>query len=85
MHPDAAAGQPSRRIRGDHPVHQHKAQQCRLVINQAAPLTCSEWRTHYYLLPDYSAASERMSIRQPVRRAASRAFCPSRPMARLSW
>ncbi len=28
---------------------------------------------------------ERMSIRQPVSRAASRAFWPSRPMARLSW
>lgn len=31
------------------------------------------------------AASERMSMRQPVSRAARRAFCPSRPMARLSW
>ena len=29
--------------------------------------------------------SGRMSIRQPVSRAASRAFCPSLPMARLSW
>jgi hypothetical protein len=29
--------------------------------------------------------SDRMSIRQPVRRAASRAFCPSLPMARDSW
>lgn len=27
------------------------------------------------------AASERISMRQPVRRAANRAFCPSRPMA----
>src|SRR3954465_6139490 len=26
-----------------------------------------------------------MSIRQPVSRAARRAFCPSRPMARDSW
>jgi hypothetical protein len=34
---------------------------------------------------DHSGAvSERMSIRQPVRRAASRAFWPSRPMARDS-
>ena len=31
------------------------------------------------------AVSERMSIRQPVSRAASRAFCPSRPMASDSW
>ena len=32
-----------------------------------------------------AAVSGRISIRQPVRRAASRAFCPSRPMARESW
>jgi hypothetical protein len=31
------------------------------------------------------AVSDRMSIRQPVSRAASRAFWPSRPMARESW
>jgi hypothetical protein len=31
------------------------------------------------------APSERMSIRQPVSRAASRAFCPSLPMASESW
>jgi hypothetical protein len=31
------------------------------------------------------SVSERMSIRQPVSRAASRAFCPSRPMASDSW
>lgn len=30
-------------------------------------------------------ASLRMSIRHPVSRAASRAFCPSLPMARESW
>ena len=30
------------------------------------------------------SASERMSMRQPVRRAASRAFCPSLPIARES-
>ena len=30
-------------------------------------------------------ASERISIRQPVKRAANRAFCPSRPMANESW
>ena len=29
--------------------------------------------------------SGRMSMRQPVSRAASRAFCPSRPMASESW
>lgn len=32
-----------------------------------------------------ASVSGRMSIRQPVRRAARRAFCPSRPMARESW
>jgi hypothetical protein len=32
-----------------------------------------------------TAPSERMSIRQPVSRAASRAFCPSLPMASDSW
>src|SRR6478609_335161 len=32
-----------------------------------------------------TAPSERMSIRQPVSRAASRAFCPSLPIARESW
>ena len=31
------------------------------------------------------AVSGRMSIRQPVSRAASRAFWPSLPIARLSW
>ena len=31
------------------------------------------------------AASDRISMRQPVRRAARRAFWPSRPMARDSW
>ena len=35
--------------------------------------------------PGAEAASERMSMRHPVRRAARRAFCPSRPMARDSW
>ena len=29
--------------------------------------------------------SGRISMRQPVRRAASRAFCPSRPIARDNW
>jgi hypothetical protein len=32
-----------------------------------------------------SPPSPRMSMRQPVNRAASRAFCPSRPMASESW
>ena len=32
-----------------------------------------------------SAVSGRMSMRQPVRRAASRAFCPSRPIASDNW
>ena len=31
------------------------------------------------------SVSDRMSIRHPVSRAASRAFWPSRPMARESW
>ncbi len=31
------------------------------------------------------SVSERMSMRQPVSRAASRAFCPSLPMANDSW
>jgi hypothetical protein len=31
------------------------------------------------------ATSGRMSMRQPVSRAARRAFCPSRPMASESW
>jgi hypothetical protein len=35
--------------------------------------------------PAASAASDRMSMRQPVSRAASRAFCPSFPMASDSW
>ena len=42
------------------------------------------------LAPDGSgspgpAVSLRMSMRQPVSRAASRAFCPSRPIASDSW
>ncbi len=32
-----------------------------------------------------TAPSERMSIRHPVSRAASRAFCPSLPIASESW
>lgn len=32
-----------------------------------------------------ASVSERISIFQPVNRAARRAFCPSRPMARESW
>ena len=32
-----------------------------------------------------ASVSERMSMRQPVSLAASRAFCPSLPMARESW
>ena len=32
-----------------------------------------------------TAASDLMSIRQPVSRAASRAFCPSLPMASDNW
>lgn len=34
---------------------------------------------------EVASVSGRMSIRQPVRRAANRAFCPSRPMASDSW
>ncbi len=34
---------------------------------------------------DSVSVSGRMSIRQPVSRAASRAFCPSLPIARESW
>jgi hypothetical protein len=35
--------------------------------------------------PSAGASSDRMSMRQPVSRAASRAFCPSFPMASDSW
>jgi len=35
--------------------------------------------------PRVTSVSGRMSIRQPVSRAARRAFCPSLPMARESW
>ncbi len=35
--------------------------------------------------PSFPAASDRMSIRQPVSLAASRAFWPSRPMASDNW
>src|SRR5919112_2690848 len=35
--------------------------------------------------PGACASSERMSMRQPVSRAASRAFCPSLPIASDSW
>ena len=34
---------------------------------------------------DAGSLSLRMSIRQPVRRAANLAFCPSLPMASDSW
>ena len=34
---------------------------------------------------DSTAVSGRMSIFQPVSFAARRAFCPSRPIARLNW
>lgn len=35
--------------------------------------------------PPVNPLSGRMSMRQPVNRAARRAFCPSRPMANDSW
>ena len=44
-------------------------------------------RTHASVVPHVAvvSSSDRMSIRQPVRRAARRAFWPSLPMASDSW
>jgi hypothetical protein len=52
------------------------------------PLDPASRRCRVLVRPGYfsaAATSGRMSMRQPVSRAASRAFWPSRPMARLSW
>ncbi len=49
------------------------------------PLRTLTPRQNYFSFSFSSATSERMSIRQPVSRAARRAFCPSLPMARDSW
>lgn len=51
-----------------------QAAQLRAARAAPAPPSCSS-----------GAASLRMSMRQPVSRAARRAFWPSLPMARLSW
>lgn len=57
-------------------------------VNTLPPLDPASSRCRVLVRPGYFSAavtSGRMSIRQPVNRAARRAFCPSRPMARLSW
>ena len=52
------------------------------VINRDSGMI-SAWITQ--AVGTSGAVSGRMSIFQPVRRAARRAFCPSRPIARDSW
>jgi hypothetical protein len=49
--------------------------------------TCSSVGSTFAAGADLPAGSMsgRMSMRHPVKRAASRAFCPSRPMASESW
>ena len=62
---------PSRRSRRWRPIHRRRIRRRR--------------RDRRTGMPSASCVSERMSTRTPVRRAASRAFWPSRPIARLSW
>lgn len=50
-----------------------------------APIVHVEDRGVGHLKESHTWLSGRMSIRHPVSRAARRAFCPSRPMARESW
>ena len=56
------------------------------TTHQARPASYRSWATSG---PDWPSgwlgASLRMSMRQPVSRAASRAFCPSLPIASESW
>lgn len=50
-----------------------------------APLPCALSAPFAPSAPSVCSVSGRMSMRQPVRRAARRAFCPSLPIASDSW
>ena len=50
-------------------------------VMPSMPLSVSSSR----LTPSWNSAGVRMSMSQPVSRAARRTFCPRLPMARLSW
>ncbi len=57
-----------------------------LVANDATAAGIPGRRAHAYGADcSLCSVSGRMSIRQPVSRAASRAFCPSLPIASDSW
>ena len=65
-------------------THRGRATYHRESLPCAPPPDPTHARPHDQALGDTSV-SGRMSIFQPVRRAANRAFCPSRPIASESW
>ena len=89
MDPRAATRQSAPGIGDDPPLHQHDSEQARHPIPLTAPDAGAHRATDrahdVTVISNHGspalAASERMSMRHPVMRAASRAFCPSRPMA----
>ena len=82
MQPGSPPVHPTIRIMDQAPVHQDEPLHLPCVDHLPAADAGPTWRAHCW---GETSASERMSIRHPVRRAASRAFCPSRPIARDSW
>ena len=89
VNPCAATGQSPPGIGNNPPLGQHDSEQARHTIPLTAPDAGAHRatdRTHDSTVNSAHgslalAASERMSMRHPVIRAASRAFCPSRPIA----
>ncbi len=57
----------------------------RVTIVQCRPIRPFGAHLIYSVSPFEISVSAWMSIRQPVRRAARRAFCPSLPIASESW
>lgn len=84
MQPSTASGGAFDRIRDETAARDDEASQFGGRNGLPAADAGANRRAHRYQAPA-TAVSGRMSIRQPVSRAANRAFCPSRPMARLSW
>ena len=72
------------RIPAVRPGHVYSSPSGARVLNLQGPGAGGQAGTAAYL-SRLTAASEAMSIRQPVSLAASRAFWPSLPMARESW
>ena len=91
MQVGAAAGQPATRVGdkcaldGDHPEQVGGAGALPAPDAGADRRAQTGLSASLTTLGGSLVTSGRMSIRQPVSRAASRAFCPSLPIARDSW